>query len=101
MVDLLFASSGIESEIVGAAEVVEVFPSLSLPVATAGHLLALKILSRDDERRPLDRADLLALLAVATKDDLAAARAALTLIEERGYARGKLLLHDFESLASR
>jgi len=49
----------------------------------------------------VDRADLLALLAVATKDNLAAARAALALIEKRGYARGKSPLTGFERLAKR
>lgn len=101
VVDLLFASSGIEPEIVSAADVMEVFPELRLPVASTGHLLALKVLSRDDEKRPLDRADILALLETATEDDLATARTALALIEERGYARGKSLLREFESLVTR
>lgn len=101
VVDLLFASSGIESEIVTAADNVEILPGVRVPVATTGHLIALKVLSQDDEKRPLDRADLLALLGVATKDDLAAARAALALIEKRGYARGKPLLTDLERLAKR
>ena len=38
VVDLLFASSGIEREIVASAQVVEVMPGLSVPVARAGHL---------------------------------------------------------------
>lgn len=101
VVDLLFASSGIESEIVTAADNVEILPGVRVPVATTGHLIALKVLSQDDEKRPLDRADLLALLGVATKDDLAAARAALALIEKRGYSRGKPLLTDLERLAKR
>lgn len=98
VVDLLFASSGIESEIVIAAEDMEILPGIRVRVASIGHLIALKVLSRDDEKRPLDHADLLALLAVATKHDLAAARAALSLIEERGYARGKSLSREFRSL---
>jgi hypothetical protein len=101
VVDLLFASSGIEPEIVIAADDMEILPGVCVRVASIGHLIALKVLSRDDEKRPLDHADLLALLAVATQDDLATARAALTLIEERGYARGKLLLVEFERLAKR
>ena len=101
LVDLLFASSGIEQEIVAAAEPLEIFPGERLAVATTGHLIALKILSRDDERRPMDRADLLALLAVATEVDLATARASLLLIEERGYARGKSLLTELDRLTKR
>lgn len=101
VVDLLFASSGIESEVVTAADDVEILPGLVTPVATTGHLIALKVLSRDDEKRPLDRADILALLEVATEVDLATARAALSLIEERGYARGKSLLTELERLTKR
>jgi hypothetical protein len=40
VLDLLFASSGIESEIVAAADTLAVVPGLTLPVATTGHLLA-------------------------------------------------------------
>jgi hypothetical protein len=40
IVDLLFASSGVEAEVVGAAENLEVLPGLWVPVARAGHLLA-------------------------------------------------------------
>jgi hypothetical protein len=40
IVDLLFASSGVEPEIVGAAEELAIFPGFSLPVAITGHLLA-------------------------------------------------------------
>lgn len=101
VVDLLFASSGIEAEIVTAADSVEILPGVRIPVATTGHLIALKVLSHDDKKRPIDRADLLALLAVATGDDLATARGALALIEERGYARGKSLLTEFDRLADR
>ena len=62
VVDLLFASSGIEAEIVASADALEVLPGLVAPVARTGHLVALKLLSRDDERRPQDRADLRATL---------------------------------------
>ena len=52
VVDLLFASSGIEPEVVHGAEMTEVVPGLALPIATTGHLIALKLLARDDETRP-------------------------------------------------
>ena len=52
VVDLLFASSGIEPEITSAAELTEVVPGLRLPIATTGHLIALKLLARDDQTRP-------------------------------------------------
>jgi hypothetical protein len=89
LVDLLFASSGIEAEVAKAAELFELTPGLTLPVATVGHLIALKLLARDDERRPQDLADLLALRAVAGAEDLAMAREAVRLIEERGFHRGR------------
>ena len=37
VVDLLFASSGIEPAICAAAELIEVVPGLSVPVARSGH----------------------------------------------------------------
>lgn len=58
VIDLLFASSGIEPEVAQAAEFLEVIPDLRLPVATVGHLIALKVLARDDVARPQDLADL-------------------------------------------
>src|SRR5262249_58519021 len=85
LVDLLFASSGIEPEIVAAAERLEVLPGLTVPVAQVGHLIAMKLLARDDQTRPLDLADLRALLQVATPEDLALTREAIELITERGF----------------
>ena len=58
VVDLLFASSGIEPEIARSAEPTEIVPGLTLPIATTGHLIALKLLARDDQSRPQDLADL-------------------------------------------
>ncbi len=89
VVDLLFASSGIEPEITRAAELTEVVPGLNLPIATTGHLIALKLLARDDQTRPQDLADLRALLAAATPEDLATAHDAGRLISARGYDRGR------------
>jgi hypothetical protein len=91
VVDLLFASSGIEREIVQESEVIEIVPGLSAPVAQAGHLIALKILSRDDTNRPQDLADLRALLAAATDRDMTLARSGLQQVTERGYDRGRTL----------
>jgi predicted nucleotidyltransferase len=97
IVDLLFASSGIEGEVVREAERLEIVPDLSLPVARVGHLLALKVLSRDDQRRPQDAADIRALLAVADQTELSRAKAALALIDARGFARDKNLAADWEA----
>lgn len=89
IVDLLFASSGIEPEVVRSAERLTVFPGLTVPVASIAHLIALKVLARDDRQRPQDWDDLSALLARSGPDVLVEARAALREIVARGYARGK------------
>jgi len=89
--DLLFASSGIEPEVVVAAEALEVFPRLTARVAQVGHLIALKLLSRDDRTRPQDLADLHALFGVVTDGEITRARTAIRLIDERGYARERNL----------
>ncbi len=98
VVDLLFASSGIEPEIVASAQIVEVMPGLSVPVVQAGHLIALKVLARDDERRPQDYVDLVALRAKADDATWELARRALTLVTERGFNRGRDLLAAFDQL---
>lgn len=98
VVDLLFASSGIESEIVDAAERVEVLRGLWLPVARIGHLIVLKLLARDDATRPQDSVDLSALLDVADEDELRLSRHVVALIEGRGYARGRDLEADLDAL---
>ena len=63
-----------------------------LAVAKTGHLMALKVLSRDDTTRPQDLVDLRALLDTASAADLALARHALESIAARGYARGRDLV---------
>jgi hypothetical protein len=98
VVDLLFASSGIEPEIVAAAEPIEIIPGLVVPVARTGHLVAVKILARDDETRPQDIADIRALLAVATDDDIELARTSVDLITERGFHRDRDLQAALEQL---
>jgi predicted nucleotidyltransferase len=98
VLDLLFASSGIEAEVVADAEVVDLFEGLRVPIATVPALIALKVLSRDDAMRPQDRVDLVALLRGATAGDLDEARRLLALIHERGYARGRDLLAGLASM---
>jgi predicted nucleotidyltransferase len=96
IVDLLFASSGIEPELVARATRLSIVAGLELPVASIGDLIALKVLSRDDDRRPQDAADLRALCRAATAEDLAVAREALSLIVARGFHRGRDLDALFE-----
>jgi len=83
--DLLFASSGVEPEIVEAAEMLAVMPGVDVPVVTSGHLFALKVLAG----RPKDLQDCQFLWRRMRPDDLQQAREALELISERGFHRGK------------
>ncbi|HEY1819299.1 MAG TPA: hypothetical protein VGG83_05175 [Trebonia sp.] len=76
IVDLLFASSGIENEVVASATRLQVLPRLSAPVATTGHLIALKILAGRNQ----DLTDLGALIPTASAGDLDTAREAVRLI---------------------
>lgn len=96
VLDLLFASSGIERDLVASAEEIEALAGVVLPVARLGHLVALKLLARDD-RRPQDEGDLRALLDAADEDELARARAACGAIIGRGYSRGRPLLDLLEA----
>lgn len=98
LVDLLFASSGIEPEVVARADRLEILPGLTANVATIGHLLALKVLARDDRTRPQDWDDIRALLSGASEDDIGEAREALALIEARGYSRGRPLQNQLDEI---
>jgi len=98
VLDVLFASSGIEPAIADAAEVLEILPGLRVPVGSAGHLIALKLLSRDDRTRPQDRIDLGALLRVATPADLDEARHCVASIHARGFQRDRDLSGDLDQL---
>jgi hypothetical protein len=66
-----------------------VLPGLRLRVATVAHLIVMKLLSRDDDRRPNDRADLLALAQLASESDWMEAAKAADLVTKRGYGRGR------------
>ncbi len=98
LLDLLFASSGIEAEIVASADEIEVLPGLTIPIARTGHLVALKALARNDRDRPQDLDDIRALLRGASRVDVEDARGAVRWIEERGYSRGRRLAEELEEL---
>ncbi|MGI8758065.1 MAG: nucleotidyl transferase AbiEii/AbiGii toxin family protein [Acidimicrobiales bacterium] len=97
LLDLLFASSGIEPEIVTGAECLAIVPDVAGPVARVGHLIAVKLLSCDEQRRPQDLVDLRALRAVADPLERELARAAVRLITGRGFARGRDLAGALEA----
>lgn len=94
-VDLLFASSGIENEIVELAEEGHLFSNINVRVATISSLIALKVLSAR-EGRMKDIVDLQSLFEVASPEDITAARSLLDLITTRGYNRNKNLQNDLD-----
>ncbi len=96
-VDLLFASSGIEADIAEAAEPLEILPGLIVPVAQAGHLLSMKLLSRDIGR-PHDQADVISLIAIMDDVQWDIAADAASTIENRGFQRGRDLRADVAHL---
>jgi hypothetical protein len=98
VVDLLFASSGIEPQIANEAERLEIVEGLTVPIATTGHLIALKLLARDDRRRPQDYDDLLALREVATERDWRLAEAGVRAIVGVGASRGRDLMASLAEL---
>jgi len=95
VVDLLFASSGIESEICRDADRLELEPGLTVPVARAGHLVAMKLLALAPDR-PQDAIDLHALIATLTEADRARARLATARIVTLGANRSKPLREELE-----
>lgn len=94
VMDLLFASSGIEKEVVDDAERIEVLPGLTVPVARTAHLIALKVLAGRNQ----DLTDLGYLIPAASPVDLDAARNAVKIIEARGFNRGQDLSKDLGNL---
>jgi hypothetical protein len=94
LVDLLFASSGIENEVVANADRLEVLPHLTVPVATTPHLIALKVLAG----RSQDLTDLGYLIPSASPAELDAAREAVKLIQARGFNREQDVVADLETL---
>ena len=92
--DLLFASSGIENEVVTSATRLQVLPLLSAPVATTGHLIALKTLARRNQ----DLTDPGSLIQAASAENLETASEAVRLIQERGFNRQQDVVADLDKL---
>ncbi len=91
VVDLLFASSGVEPEIVAGAETLQVLPGLAVPVAQSGHLAVLKLLAQEPSR-PQDTVDLVSLRAALTDQDVLEVRRLAALVVERGFHRERDLV---------
>lgn len=100
IVDLLFAASGIEPEVAACATTMSVLKH-PVPVATVGHLIAMKLVSTDDDRRPHDRSDLLELARVADEAEWSRAEIAVRLITERRFHRGRDLAAALEEWRAR
>jgi len=88
-VDLLFAMSGVEPEVADTAQPVEVLPGVTLPLATVGSLIVMKLLARDDRHRPMDADDLISLSELATDGDWTEANRLADLVTARNAHRGR------------
>ena len=101
VVDLLFASCGIEPELVDAAELPEVGDKLCVPVSSVAHLLVAKVLARDDEDRPQDALDIAALVREMDASDWLEAVRAASLVQARGYGCDRDIVSDIEILKAK
>lgn len=100
-IDLIFAFSGIESEVVETAEEGHAFSGINVHIATIPALIAMKTLAADWNRRPQDILDLQHLINKATVSEMETAHELLRLITERGYNRNKDLQKDLNGYIER
>lgn len=70
----------------------EIVAGLRVPVAGPAELVVLKLLSRDDDTRPQDAADLVALRSVLTERDATRVRQLAALVTARGFDRERDLV---------
>jgi hypothetical protein len=98
--DLIFATCGVEEEIVGDADDIELFGSRPTPTASAESLVAMKVLSASDER-PRDLGDLYAIIRNKQTLDEERVIRLLRMIDERGFARGQDLLKKWQDIRKR
>ncbi len=97
MIDLLFATAGIEPEVVADSTPTTLPGGVHAPVARIGHLIALKLLASDEVRRPQDQVDIANLVRAADESETDRARHAVRLIVERGFHRGRDLEGDLDA----
>lgn len=97
--DLIFATCGIEREIVNGAESLELFEH-TIPTASAEAIVAMKVLSAT-EQRPRDFADIESILRAHSDLDEALVLRFLSTIAARGFARGQNLLDKWAQIRSR
>ena len=95
--DLVFATCGVEREVVALAQEIELFPGADLPTASVEALLAMKTLSAVPAR-PRDLGDIQAMVRANPEFDENVVHGLLMTIEARGYARGQVLMKKWEEL---
>ena len=98
--DLIFATSGIEHEIVNGADGLELFDEKLVPTASAEALIAMKVLSSTDQR-PRDLGDIAAILRSNPELDHGLVRRLLEAIASRGFARGQDLVEKWTAISVR
>ena len=97
--DFLFELCGIEKEVVDSAEELEIWPGLTVAIATMPALLAMKARCQELPERIQDKADLVnQLIPFASESDLDQARELIKLIETRGFNEGRKILSAFNQL---
>ncbi|MCH2109417.1 MAG: nucleotidyl transferase AbiEii/AbiGii toxin family protein [Polyangiaceae bacterium] len=98
--DLIFATCGVEEELINEATPIEVFDANPIYTASLEGLLAMKVLSVTPER-PKDLQDIQALLVAAGGNSLERVDDLLELIQKRGYDRNQDLMAKWTELKSR
>ena len=88
ILDCIFATCGIEPEIVAEATETEVLTGVRVKTASIAHLVVMKLLSECPERDK-DRRDLRHLLKLARPHDLRDVERLIRLVKTRGFSRGK------------
>jgi hypothetical protein len=95
--DLVFATSGIEREVVASAQRIELFPDLQVLTASVEGLLAMKVLSAAPER-PRDMGDIQAIVRANPAFDERQVLSLLNRIEVSGYGRDQALATKWQML---
>lgn len=98
--DLIFATCGIEREIVDGAQDLELFDANLIPTASAEAVVAMKVLSVTDQR-PRDLGDIQAILRANPDLDQALVLTLLGAISSRGFARDQNLIEKWSEIRSR
>ncbi len=95
--DFIFATCGIESEVIDSSDDIEIFPGLRVPTASTESLIAMKVLSTTPQR-PRDLGDIQAMLSANPSLNEERVEGLLELIESRGYGRGQSLVEKWQAI---